>query len=761
MESYPYTNLQNVNLDWILEVVADFKSKYTDFGQAVTDSLQAIEDAKDDSLDALANALAASTTTINNAKMTAIQELNEEKASILDVMGQTLETAIHAVETAQEAAVADVGAEKDLGLTALRNQESLSIASINTAYNQSVIRLQNLIATFPLDDAQIIGQLQIINSILNGTDALSIQWQQGIYQAPYTWVNTPNTVSSVRQAGCAGRQLHIKANTPGHIIAYIYYWNETSPDAIQSNPIGTTETIFTFPNNAMYFSVLLGTNESMTEPINLADVTATANWIIAGFIQREEFEELKTNISLTNNYDKTLWEKGHILGSSGTNAPSSYNRIRTKTFLPDNFVAISVADGYKCWIYCYNQSGVFQGVWDGTSPVKSFAMNYAVQGTINLKEIGANYLYRLVVGDATTQIELSPENDGDKILFTSFTDTTLTRGGIAADAGAVGKAIASALHNELLLPSGDINDLTGNQCGLLISTNTYTHAPFTLGTVFNLVFSSTLSVQFGYQFGSGALYYRRKSTSWGDWVRLTLPNMDAYRTTGKYVAFGDSITLGTVWSPTEGTAYHQVQAEWRIPTRIALANGLQNNYVNAAIGGIGYFKVQDGQTLLSQIAGYDFTNVELVTIMAGANDHFYTDLGTANDADDAGTICGAIKNIIHTISAKNPKTQIIIIQPTPCGIDGTQYDVWSSKQGDGYVFRWSLNEFDEQVSQLCKNEHVGYLNWTDSVMCRNWKYAGYNGETGPNYTHPTTDFDYCLLGNFMAGKVATLYHGLN
>ena len=314
--------------------------------------------------------------------------------------------------------------------------------------------------------------------------------------------------------------------------------------------------------------------------------------------------------------------------------------------------------------------------------------------------------------------------------------------------------------NTRILVSSDLNDLNANCCVLLTSSNTYTHAPFALGTIYNIDFSSTLTVQYGFQFGTGAIWYRRKSTTWGDWINL-VPNMDKYRTSGKYVAFGDSLTYGAVWSPTSGTALHRVKEEWRIPTRIALAIDMINSFANEAIGGIGYFKEQDGQTLISQITDYDFTGVELVTVMAGANDHYYTDLGTAADADTANTICGAIKNIIHTISDANPKTQIIVIQPLPCGIDGTQYDVWSSKQGDGYVFRWSLNEFDEQVSQLCHDEHVGYLNWWDSVMCRNWQYAGYNGSTGPNFTHPTVDEDYCLLGNFIAGKVSALYHGLN
>lgn len=663
---------------------------------------------------------------------------------------------------------------------------------------------------------------------------------------------------------------------PGTIIPSVTDLIQRIDEAVDSIPADYTALLasiapdyanLSFPVSAGTYAWYNGTLYSAAADIPASETWTPSHWKAA--VMGDELTDLKSALSLKQHYGKSLWEKGHLLGSSGANAPNNYNRIRTKTFLPDNFVAISVADGYKCWIYCYNEAGVFQGVWTGSTVVKTFSMDYAVQGFAALKTISNSYRYRLVVGDNTAQVELSPENDGDKILFTTFTDATLTKSGVSADAGAVGTALlpnlqcvaitaadatsvysnlatnlphntyswiaasffndmpsdvasteygwvftlsstltrgsngtvktqmlifpaplsttdekfkfyfrriqsgsmsgwvkwpetdTSVLRNELLLPSGDLNDMAGNQCGLLISTNTYTHAPFALGTIFNLDFSDTLSVQFGYQFGTGALFYRRKSTTWGDWVRLTPPNMDAYRTTGKYVAFGDSLAWGAVWSPTSGVAYHQVKAEWRIPTRIALATGMQNNFVNAAIGGIGYFNEQDGQTLISQISGYDFSDVELVTVMAGANDHFWTDLGTASDAESATTICGAIKNIIHTISAKNPKTQIIIIQPPPCGIDGTQYDVWSSKQGDGYVFRWSLAEFDEQVSQLCHNEHVGYLNWWDSTMCRNWQYAGYNGSTGPNFTHPTADYDYCLLGNFIAGKVSSLYHGLN
>ncbi len=297
MEAYPYTNLQNVNLDWILEVVADFKSKYTDFGQAVTDSLQAIEDAKDESLETLANALAASTTTINNAKMAAIQEMEEEKASILDVMGQTLQTAITAVETAQEAAVADVGAEKDRSLLQMAEAKNTYIANINQSYYDAVQNLQTLINSFPLDDAQIIGQLNIINDILNGTSNLSLVWLQGGYDAQTgELVQSSTTVTSQKSSGCAARQLHITCLTSGQMVTRYYYWTGSAPSTIHSVPVGAADTTIVFPNDAQYFTVMIGNDADNLTPIDVNTVRTQATWVVGGFVQPETLKNSTVTI---------------------------------------------------------------------------------------------------------------------------------------------------------------------------------------------------------------------------------------------------------------------------------------------------------------------------------------------------------------------------------------------------------------------------------------------------------------------------------
>ena len=215
---------------------------------------------------------------------------------------------------------------------------------------------------------------------------------------------------------------------------------------------------------------------------------------------------------------------------------------------------------------------------------------------------------------------------------------------------------------------------------------------------------------------------------------------------GKYVAFGDSLMAGAVWSDYEhrGNALHIADESLKIPTRIANAVGATNNYANAAVGGIGYVHKVNSQNLVGQITSSDLTGVELVTVHGGANDKL-----TAEGTLDA--ICTAIETIIAYIKTNYPKTQLIIIQPLPSGFSAS-YDPWTARGAGG----WSVSDFDERVGKLCCDNHVGYVNWFGCTYCDTWatRNIGYNSNSGPNYTHPIVDEDYALLGDFIAGKIA-------
>lgn len=219
---------------------------------------------------------------------------------------------------------------------------------------------------------------------------------------------------------------------------------------------------------------------------------------------------------------------------------------------------------------------------------------------------------------------------------------------------------------------------------------------------------------------------------------------------GKYVAFGDSLIWGSVWAKTEGTALHRAEDRYRIPTRIAIATRYYNNYENLGVGGIGYVTKINGENIVDKIKAYNLSNVGLITVMAGPND-YAENLGTAIDSvigDE--TICGSIKEIISYVNNVNPRTQLVFIQSTPFGPTS---DVWDYRSTGG----WSINDFEREVSIVCKNYNVGYVSWHGCAYVSAWKTLnnnGWNGSTGPNHTHPVEDIDYAILGDYIAGKIA-------
>lgn len=185
---------------------------------------------------------------------------------------------------------------------------------------------------------------------------------------------------------------------------------------------------------------------------------------------------------------------------------------------------------------------------------------------------------------------------------------------------------------------------------------------------------------------------------WDGTAKIILTSFNPRKLTKKYVAFGDSVTKGAVWHPSyedRNLNPYTAAYEYQIPTRIAKTLGVENNFVNEGVSGIGYIKIPTSgdKNLVTLIKEYDFTNVELVTIGAGPNDASYP-LGTSGSAINDGTICGAIRDIIDYMRENYPKIQLIFIQATPyVSYTATnENNVWFAK-GSGPNY-WSLNDFD-------------------------------------------------------------------
>ena len=348
--------------------------------------------------------------------------------------------------------------------------------------------------------------------------------------------------------------------------------------------------------------------------------------------------------------------------------------------------------------------------------------------------------------------------------------------GEAASKTAVDAAAATAdeaFQQRGALAAGDLDGATTEGHYQLVGGREYTHLPWS-GTLTYPTQMEVMTITNGRVMQritdptTGDVYVRQSTNvptsetaaTFGDWM-----SVNARRLYGKYVAFGDSLTAGAVWRDED----HKAQAlfyaatQYQIPTRIARALGAVNNYSNQALGGAGYV-YQTGspaKNIVDLIKAYDFDGTEIVTVMGGANDKLKSNITLGSSASTAGdgSICGAIKEIIAWFK-NNPNTskkpiyqtvQLIFIQPTPSGFDSTN-NPWTTRGAGG----WSLNDFDAVVSELCRAEHVGYVNWMGCTYCDTWaqRNIGYSSNNGPNYTHPIVETDYALLGDFIGGKVA-------
>jgi len=275
-----------------------------------------------------------------------------------------------------------------------------------------------------------------------------------------------------------------------------------------------------------------------------------------------------------------------------------------------------------------------------------------------------------------------------------------------------------------------------------------TSAPTGLGNLLNIRNSNTIRTQIMYRFTDINIYYRRyASGEWSDWQSIKYAFGELYPLRQKkYLAFGDSLTWGALWNDTTPTITRASEGS-RIPDRIANAVNCKE-YINYGVGGMGYVATSSTNptTIIDEIKSHDITNASLITVMAGRNDGAIQ-LGTKNSTSGDGTICGAIKEIIDYAKSQNKMCQLVFIQVTPYT---SANKPWTATSTSG----WTLNSFDAEVSELCKEANVGYVNWYGCSLFNSW--SDLSGGGG-NYAHMRTDEGYEQMGNFIAGQVSKFY----
>ena len=290
---------------------------------------------------------------------------------------------------------------------------------------------------------------------------------------------------------------------------------------------------------------------------------------------------------------------------------------------------------------------------------------------------------------------------------------------------------------------GDLNGLSVPGVYVLMYGYTYVNAPPVTSGGLLLAFNSTADartrVQIVYEFIRGDYWYRRgircgtEDEEWTEWSHHGQDSLGS----GTYLAFGDSITLGTRNSPAGG------RTTYTLPAGIAKATGV--TAVNKGVGGQGVLKAPSGG-----VTGYDtlvanaalLPTADLITLSWGINDYSYP-LGTTADATTDETICGRWKKIIEYVQATAPNAQLIIMGPMR-----TAANDWDYTMSGG----WSINSLYTAMQTICESYNVPYITWKKCAIANNIGDAA-NSEDG---VHPS-DAMYKRLGAYIAGQVSQYF----
>lgn len=203
----------------------------------------------------------------------------------------------------------------------------------------------------------------------------------------------------------------------------------------------------------------------------------------------------------------------------------------------------------------------------------------------------------------------------------------------------------------------------------------------------------------------------------------------------QYIAFGDSITMSSVWA--DGTTT-QAAYDDRIPTRVGAAVGVSDT-VNMGVSNIGYVAQSGGEVILDVIRRTDISNAALITLAGGRNDsnHSLTE------------IMSALRACVEYIKSVNKSAQIVIVQPTPH--NQTDGEIAFTEQTTG---SWSLDSFETAAKQLAGSTGCAYVGWRECSLVWNW--ASFSGDRG-NYAHMNASWLYGQLGAYLGGQVSKFF----
>ena len=271
----PYSNLHDLNIDWILKIIKDFHEKYQNLDETFQEMLRQIDEKGNE----------------------AIEAITQNKDTALNAMQNFLEQCVQALDQKTLQLIRDLEAEKTADIEEIQRVTNNQLIAINGAgENQRTLigqegtrqinTLQAIINTIPQTYEDAVNQLQIINSILNMNYTYP-SLVQGVYGAgtPTTDLTQTNyVVSTLLSSGCAQRTLEIEITNGTALINKVYWWEgwgeNITMHTIDVSVAGQSVTHYTitFPSNATYYSISFSYDLTLETQLLITDFDVSLIW---------------------------------------------------------------------------------------------------------------------------------------------------------------------------------------------------------------------------------------------------------------------------------------------------------------------------------------------------------------------------------------------------------------------------------------------------------------------------------------------------
>ena len=276
--NWPYTNLNELNLDWILEQVKGISDKYKDLDSASAAGVEAVQQQEQTSLQDLDNMKMTIVTAINGARDIALVDVNATKTN-----------ALNDITTAQGTAESAIAADKTAAQTAIETDKTNALTAIAALGNSWDAHYESLIAEMPADLASITQTLAILGRILTGESEQTVTFFMGDYAGGSKTSPTPAATSDVSTEmiiGGAGFKfkftLDDNVDTDTKIYAIRWFEGKNASTGVYTGEhivsCGNVRHYYwTVPDTCYSFSITLRNSETSFTEAPASDI-ATLRW---------------------------------------------------------------------------------------------------------------------------------------------------------------------------------------------------------------------------------------------------------------------------------------------------------------------------------------------------------------------------------------------------------------------------------------------------------------------------------------------------